>query len=127
MLGMSTFFMPAIKPNDNPYNLPSLLDSDENKLQEILSRLQLDAMAGKSTQGDVNTLYGGGRAGYAFPIGNDELIAGLSGGGYSNKYGKQLNLTGADVSYQQGKNRFGAEYTQNPMEKLLKLIYTRQF
>lgn len=127
MLGTSSFYLPYMKQDENAYNLPSLLDSDDNKLRDMLSRLQLDAMVGKSGRNDVNTTYGGGRVGYSFPMGDDELTAGVSGGGYSNKYGKDFGVTGADISYQRGKNNFGAEYNQQGLDKLLRLLYTRQF
>jgi hypothetical protein len=140
MAGLATYLAPTLKGNKyNLPDLPSLLDTDPNKLQEILNRMQLQASMGKITQGGTDTVYGGGRAGYSLPVGDNALTAGLTAGGYSNKYGDDFGLTGADVAYNFGKNAIGANYEKNryvqelnprggiDTGKLLELFYRRQF
>ena len=112
----------------NQQNLDGLLYADPNTLQEILKRLQISGDISRYKSNGVNTDVGYGRIGYGQPVGNEGYLSGgLSASGYKNKYAKDFGLTGADISYSQGDNTIGVEYNQDPMEKLLKLIYERRF
>lgn len=103
--------------------------------QELINRLQISGNIESLQDQGINSVYGGGRVGYNFPLDNSNLNLGLLGSGYKvsgeTPYGKinqsGLGLTGADAAYTSGLNTFGASYNQNPMEKVLNLFYNRQF
>ena len=134
MAGLTTVAMPNYRKKDefNLPDLPSLLNMNSEKLQDILSRIQLSGSGGVSDNG----LNYGGRVGGNIPISNDSsLNAGISGYGYDGN----VVPTGADIEYNFGKNTVGGNYRQNnyiqgldPMGgidtgKLLQLFYSRQF
>jgi len=110
-------------------------------LQEVLSRLQLSGQYQSIDGQDASGGAYGGRIGYSFPIGSNNLDVGLSGSGYSvdTPFGQQRQnqLTGGDLSYSFGPNRLSATYDRfgalpgdvgmSPIENLFKLTYQRQF
>lgn len=134
MAGLTTLAMPNYRKKDefNLPDLPSLLNTNSEQLQNILSRIQLNGGGGVSDYG----LSYGGRVGGNIPISdNSSLNAGVSGYGYDS----HVVPTGADVAYNFGNNTVGANYKQNnyvqgvdprtfiDTGKLLQLFYSRQF
>lgn len=134
MAGLTSLAMPNYRKQDefNLPDLPSLLNVNQEQLQNMLRRIQLNGGGGVSDNG----LSYGGRVGGNIPLSNDSsLNAGVSGYGYDNK----VVPTGLDVAYNFGKNTIGGNYKQNnyiqgldPMGaidtgKLLQLFYSRQF
>ena len=99
--------------------------------EELLRRLQLNADFAKGSSGDVDTMYGGGRVGYAFPVGQDsDLTLGARFGGYRadvkpmNKVFDDFDLQGVDAEYRKGNHAIGAEYSPDQM---LNLYYRLNF
>lgn len=134
MAGLTTLAMPNYRKKDefNLPDLPSLLNTNPEQLQDMLSRIQLSGRGGVSDYG----LSYGGRVGGNIPLSNDSsLNAGVSGYGYDDK----VVPTGLDVAYNFGKNTVGGNYKQNnyvqgaddktfiDTGKLLQLFYSRQF
>ena len=120
------------------YNIPGLLNSgvDQSFLQDFLSRLQLSANIESEKQGAINSVYGGGRIGYGFPIDNNLLSLGLLGSGYkvsgSTPEGSfkqsDIGLRGGDISYMYGPNEVGASYEKQPsIGDIINLFYRRSF
>jgi len=124
--------------DENYYNIPGLLNSnpDPSFLQDLLSRLQLSANIESERSQGINSVYGGGRVGYEFPINNDALSLGLLGSGYkvtgNTPEGKinesNFGLTGLDALYQTGPSSYGISYERNPnIGNIINLLYNRQF
>jgi hypothetical protein len=128
----------------------SMLQQNPTALQDFIRRLQLSGMIGSTAQGNDKVLYGGGRLGYRFPMGKDDLTVGLSGGGYNAKgqgYDQtNLDFQGIDANYQMGDQNFGGYYRPekmgltyrspnvgnvdvgySPTNKLLELLYAKSF
>jgi len=134
MAGLSTLAMPNYRQKNefNLPDLPSLLNTNPEQLQDMLSRIQLNARGGVNDYG----LSYGGRVGGNIPLSNNSsLNAGVSGYGYDDK----VVPTGLDVAYNFGKNTVGGNYKENnyvegldprtfiDTGKLLQLFYSRQF
>ena len=123
---------------DDRYNIPGLLgaESSPSFLQDIISRLQLSANIESEKQGGINSVYGGGRVGYGFPIDNNLLSLGLLGSGYKVSGNtpegsfkeSDIGLRGGDVSYMYGPNEIGASYEKQPnIGDIINLFYRRSF
>jgi hypothetical protein len=134
MAGLTSLATPNYRKRDefNLPDLPSLLNTNPEQLQDMLSRIQLNARGGVNDYG----LSYGGRVGGNIPLSNDSsLNAGVSGYGYDDK----VVPTGLDVAYNFGKNTVGGNYKENnyvegldprtflDTGKLLQLFYSRQF
>jgi len=134
MAGLTTLAMPNYRQKNefNLPDLPSLLNTNPQQLQDMLRRIQLSGGGGVSDSG----LRYGGRVGGNIPLSNDSsLNAGVSGYGYDDK----VVPTGLDVAYNFGKNTVGGNYKENnyvegidprtflDTGKLLQLFYSRQF
>lgn len=134
MAGLTTLAMPNYRKQDefNLPDLPSLLNTNPQQLQDMLRRIQLSGGGGVSDSG----LRYGGRVGGNIPLSNNSsLNAGVSGYGYDDK----VVPTGLDVAYNFGKNTVGGNYKENnyvegldprtfiDTGKLLQLFYSRQF
>jgi hypothetical protein len=127
-----------------------MLQQNPTALQDFIYRLQLSGMLNTSAQGKDKLKYGSGRLGYRFPMGEDELTVGLSGGGYNAKgqgYDQtKVGLQGIDANYQMGDKSFGGYYSPekmgltygspsvgnvdvgySPNNKLLELLYAKSF
>ena len=107
-----------------------------NEMQEFLNRLQLSGSMGTSQQPGVNTTYGGGRAGYNFPVGEGNLNAGVGFGGYKTKVDvpgfkqtmKDFGVNNIDAAYSSGQNTVGGNYQMNPQGKDgFNVYYRRNF
>jgi hypothetical protein len=121
--------------------LNQLLAQDPSMLRRLLESLRLSGNITKSKQYGTDVLSGGGRVGLQM----DDMGIGIGGGGYKAKgaWGKQqdFNLNSIDANY----GNYGAYYSpekagltyqdQNsradigysPSNKLLQLMYGRQF
>ena len=117
---------------------------DENRFaqtpsfwQDLLNRLQISGNVESEKSQGINSVYGGGRLGYQFPMeNNDALSLGLLGSGYkvsgNTPYGRinesKVGLTGVDANYQSGPSSYGVSYERNPMlGNIINLLYNRQF
>lgn len=134
MAGLTTLAIPNYRQKNefNLPDLPSLLNTNPEQLQDMLRRIQLSGRGGVSDYG----LSYGGRVGGNIPLSDDSsLNAGVSGYGYDDK----VVPTGLDVAYNFGKNTVGGSYKENnyvqgaddkafiDTGKLLQLFYSRQF
>ena len=121
--------------------LNQLLAQDPSMLRRLLEGLRLSGNISKTKQNRTGVLSGGGRVGLQM----DDMGIGIGGGGYKAKgdWGKQqdFNLNSIDANY----GNYGAYYSpekagltyqdQNsradigysPSNKLLQLMYGRQF
>ena len=121
--------------------LNQLLAQDPSMLRRLLEGLRLSGSINKSKRYGTDVLSGGGRVGLQM----DDMGIGIGGGGYKAKgdWGKQqdFNLNSIDANY----GNYGAYYSpekagltyqdQNsradigysPSNKLLQLMYGRQF
>lgn len=78
---------------------------------------------------------GGGRVGVTLPMqGNRDVTVGVSGSGYKVKAGgntyKDIDVTGADVSYRKGDTTIGVELRRNPTklgDKTIMFRYKKEF
>jgi len=128
----------------------SMLQQHPTALQDFIRRLQLSGMLETKGQGKDKLMYGSGRLGYRFPMGENDLSVGLSGGG-SRASGQgydqtKLGLQGIDANYQMGDQNFGGYYSPekmgltygspnvgnvdvgySPANKLLQLLYSKSF
>ena len=105
--------------------------------QDLLNRLQISGSVENEQSRGINSVYGGGRLGYEFPMdNNDALSLGLLGSGYkvtgNTPYGRinesKVGLTGIDANYQSGPSNYGISYERNPMlGNIINLLYNRQF
>jgi hypothetical protein len=106
------------------------VDYRMSPLQEILNRLQLSGGYQSIDGQDVRGGAYGGRIGYSFPAGSNSLDVGLSGSGFSvnTPLGRQRQnqMTGADLSYNFGRNKLSAAYDRFG-DNLFRLSYQRQF
>jgi hypothetical protein len=108
---------------------------DSNKLQDFLSNLQLSGNIGSSSGQGSDTLYGQGRVGYNFPMGEGNLNAGIGLGGYKTDinvpgYKNTLSDFGVnrlDATYQKGANTFGGNVSMNPQGNDYYMYYKRDF
>lgn len=121
--------------------LNQLLAQDPSMLRKLLQSIQLSGNISKTKQNRTGVLSGSGRVGLQM----DDMGIGIGGGGYKAKgdWGKQqdFNLNSIDANY----GNYGAYYSpekagltyqdQNsradigysPSNKLLQLMYGRQF
>ena len=121
--------------------LNQLLAQNPSMLRRLLQSIQLSGNISKTKQNRTGVLSGGGRVGLQM----DDMGIGIGGGGYKAKgdWGKQqdFNLNSIDANY----GNYGAYYSpekagltyqdQNsradigysPSNKLLQLMYGRQF
>lgn len=128
----------------------AMLQQNPTALENFIRRLQLSGMLESKGQGTDKLMYGGGRLGYRFPMGENDLTVGLSGGGYRAKgqgYNQtDLDFQGIDANYQMGNQNFGGYYRPekmgltygnpnvgnidvgySPENKLLELLYAKSF
>jgi hypothetical protein len=135
--------------NEDFLNSLRLLEEQERQstIDRILRGLQLSG-GGGTFDNSMASGYGyGGRVGYAMPVGQDQLTAGLTGMGYKAETPagtvSDRGLTGADVSYKFGPNTLSFMYDkqgmmpsqiapQNPYEMMplqdfYRLMYRREF
>lgn len=123
---------------ENYYNIQGLLSENISPsfFQDLLNRLQISGNVENEMSQGINSIYGGGRIGYQFPINNDALSLGLLGSGYKvsgntpdgrideSKFG----LTGLDALYQSGPSSYGVRYERQPEAgNMLNLFYNREF
>lgn len=106
----------------------ALLDKTQsNDIADALARLQLNGSVSKFQDGKLNLTTFGGRGGYTLPMNEGSLSFGLQGGGAVGNYdGMKINdkqITGGDLAYQNGDNRFSLSHTKmgGPMP-----VYTPQ-
>lgn len=105
--------------------------------QDLLNKLQISGNIENEQNQNINTVYGGGRLGYNFPLeNNNSLDLGLLGSGYkvtgNSPYGKinesKIGLTGLDALYKDGQSSYGINYQRSPVEgNIINLLYNRQF
>jgi hypothetical protein len=104
--------------------------SDQNTLKDYLSRLQLSGGFNATKQPGVNSIGGGGRVGYNFPMDGANLNAGVGASGYKTNVDvpgfkqtfKDFGVNGVDAAYSngysqyypQGQNTIGGNYQINP-------------
>jgi hypothetical protein len=124
--------------DENYYNLPGLFNSNPSPsfFQDLLNRLQISGNVENQISQGINSVYGGGRIGYEFPINNDALTLGLLGSGYKvsgeTPYGSinqsKIGLNGLDALYQAGPSSYGVRYERQPqMGNMLNVFYNREF
>ena len=123
----TSFMMPSLRSEESQYNLPGLLNDDEDNLKKMLARLQLSGGLTKVGDKYTNSTIADGRVGYNLPIGQGDLNFGLSGAASQTKVNapnfhktfNQSSLTGLDLSYQLGDARLagnlmkGGDYDVN--------------
>ena len=129
------------QPEFDYQGLNQLLAQDPSMLRKLLQSIQLSGNISKTKQNRTGVLSGSGRVGLQM----DDMGIGIGGGGYKAKgdWGKQqdFNLNSIDANY----GKYGAYYSpekagltyqdQNsradigysPSNKLLQLMYGRQF
>ena len=124
--------------DENPYNLPGLLDADVSPSfwRDLIDRLQISGMVEQQSHRGSKSVYGGGRIGYSFPIDDAVLSLGLLGGGYkasgnapTGRYkASDFGVNGVDATYNNGLHTFGASYQKQPsIGDIINLFYQRQF
>lgn len=113
---------------------------EQQQINEFLQRLQVSGQIQQMQNGPANVMAGGGRVGYEFPVGQDNLTLGLQGGGYKVAVNTpqgifkdaQFKVDGGDIGYQSGNNNFSLGYRYAPNDPMVKgkmfnLNYRRQF
>jgi len=113
---------------------------EEQRVNEFLQRLQLSGVVQQMQNGPANVIAGGGRVGYEFPVGQDNLTVGLQGGGHRVAVNTpqgifkdaQFKVDGGDIGYQSGNNNFSLGYRYAPNDPTVRgnmwnLNYRRQF
>lgn len=108
---------------------------DSDNLKNFLNNLELSGNIGSSAGQGAKTLYGQGRIGYNFPIGEGNLNAGLGLGGYKTDVDvpgykntfKDFGINGVDAAYQNGANTFGGNVRMNPQGNDYYMYYKRDF
>lgn len=137
-------YLPPGLLSDLPFSENELLNNALRQLQlagapipppaqpnDALRRLQLAIDFSKIQEPYVNVTQGGGRIGYAFPIGKDDLTVGTSGGMANVKIDapdfkqtiRDRQLSGLDAAYTSGPNTYGLEWGRgDPMRSNMQEI-----
>jgi hypothetical protein len=108
---------------------------DSDKLHEFLNNLELRGNIGSSAGQGSDTLYGNGRIGYNFPMGEGNLNAGVGFGGYKTDVNtpnykntfKDFGVNRLDAAYSNGPNTFGGNVAINPNGNDYNVYYRREF